>query len=740
MNATLVAMGYRGEDAFRTRTDSRRQPPWQSSSGTGPGAPSAGNDGSRGYSQQDEHAAAAGYGGYPRGDSYDGYEDYRQDAGYGQPGQQGQQFGYDDGYSGEYGPGDGAGYGQFDDHGYGQGNASAPGSGYGPGTGYGPGSGYGQPQDDTDYGQPGPGGYEAHGGGYRDGYSGGYGGTGYTQPRAALAPSGTDHQTGGYPRPGNYPALPAGGAGNQRALPSGYAQSGDYPAQAGGYGRSGDYPAQAGGYGRSGDYPAQPGGYGQSGDFPTQVDGYGRSGDYAALPSPGYGLPSGQHARPGAYGASGDYPALGDETSGRVDLPGRYAGNDWYGGQPGAATPGSGFADTGTLDARAIKSYGSGPYPALQETPDPPGLVHTGMQEQYVEDDYEPYPGYQGQDGLGEHRDYAANRGYDGPQGYDRAQGYDDRFDQPAGFGAGGYAPVAAGGAPGGYDDYADEDDPYQDRYGDGRTAPRFPVPGKKGKPRGSKAGGMRVRRPLLIGALAVVAVIVLGAAAYTFVFKPKPSAGNSPATSGPLPTAGSTSAATAACVKQFGEYCHIELRTDDPTPLTLDELFPPQFLNEADHNSFSRVAAKLDKTCANAVIGQDLVSALQSGKCTQVLRASYVAGDGKIMGTIGVVNLDTTNEAHHAGKVVGANDFIAPLSAAKGIASKLGKGTGVVEAEFKGHYLILTWAEFTSTNAPATKAQNQQLEAFENDLVAGTANISLSQRMVNGKPATAVG
>ena len=244
-------------------------------------------------------------------------------------------------------------------------------------------------------------------------------------------------------------------------------------------------------------------------------------------------------------------------------------------------------------------------------------------------------------------------------------------------------------------------------------------------------------KRPLLFSALAVIAVIVLGAAAYTFVFKHKPAASNSTA-AGPLPTANSTSAATAACVKQFGQYCHIEQRTDDPAPLTLDELFPPQFLNEADHNSFTRVAGKLDKTCSNAVIGQDLIDALQSGKCTQVLRASYLSSDGKIMGTIGVVNLGTTNEAHHAGKVVGANDFIAPLSTTKGIASKLGKGTGVVEAEFKGHYLILTWAEFTSTKAPAGNAQNQQLQTFENDLVSGTANISLSERMVNGAPATA--
>jgi len=252
------------------------------------------------------------------------------------------------------------------------------------------------------------------------------------------------------------------------------------------------------------------------------------------------------------------------------------------------------------------------------------------------------------------------------------------------------------------------------------------------------KTGAKRGKRRLLLAALAVVVVGVLGAAAYVFVLKPKPPAGPSTATAGPLPTAASAAAATAACVKWFGEYCHIQLRTYDPAPLTVAELFPPAFLNETDHNSFTRVGTRLDKKCSAAVIGQDLVKALQAGKCTQVLRASYVSGDNKIMGTIGVVNLATTNQAHYAGKVVGPNNFIAPLSTAKGITSKLGKGTGVVQAQFKGHYLILTWAEFTNASTPKTTAQSQQLEQFETDLVAGTANISLSQRMVNGAPATA--
>jgi hypothetical protein len=102
-------------------------------------------------------------------------------------------------------------------------------------------------------------------------------------------------------------------------------------------------------------------------------------------------------------------------------------------------------------------------------------------------------------------------------------------------------------------------------------------------------------------------------------------------------------------------------------------------------------------------------------------------------MGTIGVVNLTTTNQAHYAGKVVGQADFIAPLTAAKGVASKLGNGTGVVEAEYKGQYLILTWSEFVNGTTPSTTAQDSQLEQFSNDLVAGTANVDLSQRMVTG-------
>jgi len=493
-----------------------------------------------------------------------------------------------------------------------------------------------------------------------------------------------------------------GGSGGYPAQPSGYS-SGGYPAQPDGYG-SGGYPAQPDGYGGSGDYPAQQGGYG-SGGYPVRRDGHSGSGGYPAQPD-GYGGSGGYPAQQGGYG-SGGYPALGNGAEAE-DVAGRYAGNDWYGGRPagaGASGSGAGFADTGTynLDARTIDAYGSGPHPGAREAADPPGLVHTGQQERYDGQ----YGAYSGDEG---HGDYQDAPGYGPPQGFEQGgygQGYDNR------------------------DDYAD---PFQDRYGDDGAAPPA---GKPGKTRKNPGNAKRGKRRLLIAITAVVVVGILAAAGYVFVLKPKPSA-VTPTSAAPLPSPGSSSAATAACVKQFGQYCHIELRTDDPAPLTLAELFPPAFANETDHSSFTRAGTKLDTTCSNAVVGQDLVGALQDGKCTQVLRASYFSGDGKMMGTIGVANLATTNEAHHAGKLVGTSDFVDPLTTKTGVTSKLGKGTGIVEAEYKGHYLIMIWAEFTSTNAPSSNVQDQQLQQFGADLIAGTANISLSQRMLNGHPATA--
>ena len=680
-------MGYRGEDVSDSRGDWGRQTPWQQPA-SGATSENAGpwGDGSQGYAGDESYPAADDDYGYGPGGGYPGQ------------GQQGQEaYGQQDGqYADPYGQ---QPYEQYDGYG--------PGARQGGGTGgYGGTSGYGQ------YGQPGDYGYD-RGPAPSAGY--GQGQAGYDQqPAAGYAPGGGyQGPSGGYNQPPAYPALTPAGSG-----------SASYPVQRG---NSGSYPALPS---SQGGYPTENPG---SASYPVQR---GNSGSYPALPSSQGGYPTenpGSASYPVQHGNSGSYPALPSSQGG---YSAEDAGNDWYGGQPAAAN-GASFADTGTyrLNGRVIDEYGTGPRGALRQQ-----LAETRQQERLDERAGYPESGFPdyGQDQPGGRPGRGASGG---PQGPDARGGYGapDAYAAP---GYGGYDEAPSPSADRGrdeYNDYEDQlnsDDPYQDRYGEGAG----PNPaggagrGQKDRPGSRTALGPLSGKRLLFAALAVVAVGIIGVAVYVFVLKPGSSSSN-PNVQGPLPTSG-TQPSQQACAQQLGVYCHISAATDDPKPLTTAELFPPAFTNEQDKASYSLVSTKVDTKCQNAVIGSALIQALQTGKCTQVVRGSYVSGGNKIMGTIGVINLSTTNEAHYAGKVVGQNDFIAPLTSAKGVASKLGNGTGVVEAEFKGHYLILTWSEFVNGTNPTTKTEDNQLEQFSNDLVAGTANVDLSQRMVTGSPA----
>jgi hypothetical protein len=202
--------------------------------------------------------------------------------------------------------------------------------------------------------------------------------------------------------------------------------------------------------------------------------------------------------------------------------------------------------------------------------------------------------------------------------------------------------------------------------------------------------------------------------------------------TAGPpraTPTAGTTPTPTPT--PTLGPYGHIASRLDDPVPLTIAQLYPSRFT--AGGALYTRTAVRLSKSCGNAVVGSSLQSAIGSAGCTQAVRASYLSGTK--MGTIGVFNLKNASDASKAGRAAGASNFVAQLAARTGPTKKLGHGTGVEEAVFKGHYLILIWAEFTDLRTPKKKAQQASLATFMSQLLQSTANVSLSNRMVNGTP-----
>ena len=268
------------------------------------------------------------------------------------------------------------------------------------------------------------------------------------------------------------------------------------------------------------------------------------------------------------------------------------------------------------------------------------------------------------------------------------------------------------------YHEYGDTEDVVFDQHVARATV------AQGGRRRGTRTGR---RRPSRAALLAMAAVVVVGAgfAGYKYLYESRANAPVSPSLK--LPT---TVPTNPDYDKALGKWQHIGTRSEDPSPPTIAQLYPVQFVINA--SSFVRTAASATTTCSLGVYGAALQASLQFGDCTQVLRASYLSGT--VMGTIGVINLSSAKAAVKAGHVAGQQEIIAPLAADKGVTSKLGTGTGVEQAEVKGHYLILIWAEFTDLKSPSTAAERALLEQFATNLVNGSANINLSTRMLTGK------
>lgn len=265
-----------------------------------------------------------------------------------------------------------------------------------------------------------------------------------------------------------------------------------------------------------------------------------------------------------------------------------------------------------------------------------------------------------------------------------------------------------------------------------GTQAPAAVSSKRSGK--ASRARKRSRRGPVLVS---IALILVLGALTYYLVkhhqqaSSARPPAAQTPAAVVPAASPAPTSPSASATPPQ-GRWRYISARSSDPLPLTLSELFPARFTAGA---AYTRSAGLVGKKCAAGVVGQRLQHAVADAGCSQVLRASYLSAGKKQMGTIGVLNLRTATAAAKAGKNTGPAQFIRPLNAKRGPASKLSKAAGLEEAEVKGHYLILVFADGTGGQAPKGKAQRQALVMFMNQLIRHTVNVSLTSRMVAGKP-----
>lgn len=247
------------------------------------------------------------------------------------------------------------------------------------------------------------------------------------------------------------------------------------------------------------------------------------------------------------------------------------------------------------------------------------------------------------------------------------------------------------------------------------------------------RAGGHASKQPVW---LAIGAAVVVIAAVAVFLLT---SLGGTPKHSNPQSSKGGSSGKTGNTggpglpKPPPGKWAYIGSRSTDQIALTMSELYPVSFTIAGTY--YIRSVTTASVRCRAALIGIALQSAVRKAGCTQVVRATYLSRGTKMMGTVGVFNLLSFATATTAARAAGQSEFVAQLPASVGPTRHIASGTGIEEALVKGHYLILVWAGSTNLRAPKTAAQRSHLESYMNLLVKQSVNVSLSYRMVEGKP-----
>jgi hypothetical protein len=332
--------------------------------------------------------------------------------------------------------------------------------------------------------------------------------------------------------------------------------------------------------------------------------------------------------------------------------------------------------------------------------------------------------------------------GHGGPP-YDRPPDggpYEDPYGGPprdGGFGPGGSFGGERSGSYGGgafepgKSFGAGQPDPYgaeqPDPYGTGPGG--YGPPGEDDEDRFRSGSG---RKRLIIGAAVVAGVIVVGggtALALSGGGDKKPKAAVAPTTAPPpaSPTVNPTPSPT-----ETGRGERLRSRATDPKPLTLNEIFKARSFRSGGRR-YVMTARRAERRCSPPTHGVKFRKALAKGGCTQVLRATF--SNGKLVGTIGVINLRTQTAADSVQVTSRQKDaFILALPGA-GSTKKIGQGLSLTTAEVDGHYLIMSWVQYPNGKKIA-KGDYSAVTAFVRATTYGSnLRTALNYRSMEGKP-----
>ncbi|WP_194244135.1 hypothetical protein [Nonomuraea phyllanthi] len=182
------------------------------------------------------------------------------------------------------------------------------------------------------------------------------------------------------------------------------------------------------------------------------------------------------------------------------------------------------------------------------------------------------------------------------------------------------------------------------------------------------------------------------------------------------------------------GEFGFAAERSTDPEPISVKEIFGKKKKFSISGRSYEMTITSKDKKCTDGALGDDLQKALKSGKCTQLVRASFRDKAGKVIGTVGVANLKTSKSAAKVAKVGDTSNYVKPLAGKDSVTKQLGSGAGGAKIWTHGHYAIMVWFQNKDGTKPDKKGSKQLFAAIE-DITKATVFKALDNRTLTGSP-----
>jgi hypothetical protein len=282
------------------------------------------------------------------------------------------------------------------------------------------------------------------------------------------------------------------------------------------------------------------------------------------------------------------------------------------------------------------------------------------------------------------------------------------------------------GGPSSGYGSYGSEQ---SDPYGGPSSEPRYGSSYDMGEDGGGDGSG---RKGLIIGAAIIAGVVVIGGGAALALTSGGKKDSPSAAPTSAAPSASQQSVNPTPSPTETGRGERLESRATDPRPLTVNEVFKNKSF-KAGGRKYQLTARRAEKKCAPPTHGATFRKALSKGGCNQVLRATF--SNGKLIGTIGVLNLKSEADANNVQVASRVKDaFVLPLPGS-GTTKSIGQGLSLTTAEVDGHYLIMSWVQYP-TGKKIAKSDYAAVTTFVRSTTFGSnLRTALNYRSMVGKP-----